>query len=340
MTDFKQPEVIPVRVSVCIVSWNTVGPLRACLEALQADKPTADIEIIVVDNASSDGSVAMVRQGFPAVRLLPQSENLMFGPGANVAAATALGQYVLILNSDTEVLPSQVRAMADYMDASSQVGACSPREKNASGKRWPLVQPLPSPGRLLVKTLGGRRFTRRAQSEEGRQEWLSGSCMMVRREVAEQVGYFDPGYHFYFEDADFCARIREAGYELRVVPGVTTVHQHAASSRKVDRGQRWVWLTEGTCRYLWKHHSSASARATILIATLEALRNAAAYALGTALTLGQSRALRQRARVGPKVVGILVRAVRGQKGSRLSGPAVGVRELRSRSSRSGGADPV
>ena len=302
-------EQIPgIYISVCIVNWNTRGPLAACLKTLAAPTLADDFEIIVVDNASTDGSDEMVRAEFPQVKLLAQTRNLMFGPGMNAAAAQAAGRYVLLLNSDTEVTPAQARALADYMERSPRAGACSPREKNADGKLWPLQAPPPTAGRLLLQALGGRKLLRRTLSETGLQPSLSGSCVMLRRMVGEQVGWFDPGYFFYYEDTDLFAKIREAGHELHIAPGVTTIHRHATSSRNVDRGRRLVWITNGFCRYLWKHQPAASARLAIGVALLTSLVEMFFYCLATVLTLGLVKSLRQRARVGPQVAWILTRA--------------------------------
>ena len=297
-----------IYISVCIVNWNTWGPLAACLKTLEAQALPDDFEIIVVDNASTDGSADMVRAEFPKVTLLPQTRNLMFGPGLNVATAQAAGRYVLLLNSDTEVTPDQARALADFLEGSPRVGACSPREKNADGKLWPLRAPTTTAGRLMLQALGGRKLLRRAGSETGPQESLTGSCMMIRREVGIRVGYFDPGYFFYYEDTDLLTKIRKAGYELRIAPGVTTIHRHATSSRNVDRGRRLVWITNGFCRYIWKHNPPFTARLTIGVALLTSLFETVFYCLATLLTLGLVKSLRQRARVGPQVVWILIKA--------------------------------
>ena len=297
-----------IYISVCIVNWNTREPLATCLKTLRAQKLPPDMQIIVVDNASTDGSAEMVRRDFPQVQLLPQPVNRMFGPGMNLAAAQATGRHVLLLNSDTEVTPDQARALADFLERSPKVGACSPREKNAEGKLWPLPAQPPTAGRLILRALGGRGLLRRRLTETGPQESLTGSCLMIRRAVGERVGYFDPGYFFYYEDSDLLAKIRNAGFELQIAPGVTTVHRHATSSRGVDRGQRLVWITQGFCRYLWKYHSAASARLTIGVALILALVETVFYALATLLTLGLAKSLRQRARVGPRVVAILGKA--------------------------------
>ncbi len=296
-----------IHISVCIVNWNTRGPLAACLKHLGAQALPEDFEIIVVDNASTDGSADMVRKEFPQVQLLPQKRNLMFGPGLNVATAHATGRYVLLLNSDTEVTPEQARALAHHLETSPRVGACSPREKNSDGKLWPLQALPPTAGRLLLQAFGGRKLLRRAVSEAGPQESLTGSCMMIRREVGEQVGYFDPGYFFYYEDTDLLTKIRKAGYELRIAPGVTTVHRHATSSRNVDRGRRLVWITNGFCRYIWKHNPPGVARLTLGVALFSSLFETLFYGLATGLTLGLVKSLRQRARVGPQVVWILAK---------------------------------
>ncbi|MFO1488604.1 MAG: glycosyltransferase [Verrucomicrobiota bacterium] len=298
-----------IYVSVCIVNWNTCGPLATCLKFLGAASLPADLEVIVVDNASTDDSVTMVRRDFPQVKLLPQTVNLMFGPGMNAAAAHASGKYILLLNSDTEVTPAQVRALADFLEASPNVGACSPREKDANGKLWSLRAKPPTAGRLLLQALGGRSLLRRGISENGPQESLTGSCMMIRADVGRKVGFFDPLYPFYYEDTDLLTKIREEGLELRVVPAVVTMHRHATSSSNVDRGRRLLWITRGFCRFVWKHRSPLSARLTIGVELVTSLFETVFYSLAALLTLGRAKKLWQRARVGPQVSWILFRAL-------------------------------
>jgi GT2 family glycosyltransferase len=240
----------------------------------------------------------------------------------NVAATHATGRYLLLLGSDTEVSADQARAMADYLEHRPKVGACSPREKNGNGKLWPLPPPLPTAGRLLAKAIGARRLlARRTQSAGEPQEWLSVSCVLVRQEVGRQVGYFDPGYPFYYEDADLCAKIRQAGYELHVVPDLTTIHRHGTSSHQVDRGQRLLWITEGFCRYMWKHHPPSAARRAIGMAALTALVEALLYLIATVLTLGLVRSVRQRARVSPRLLRLLFCSCLGPRGAIVRPPA-------------------
>ena len=132
---------------------------------------------------------------------------------------------------------------------------------------------------------------------------------MIRREVGNRVGHFDPGYFFYYEDTDLLTKIREAGYELRIVPEVTTVHRHATSSHNVNRGQRSVWINQGFCRYVWKHYAPSSARLTIGVAIMITSVELIFQWFGTVLTFGLARSLRQRASAGPAVVAILVKAL-------------------------------
>jgi GT2 family glycosyltransferase len=297
-----------IYISVCIVNWNTRDALSICLKTIGAHSPPRDLEIIVVDNASTDGSAEMVRAEFPEVKLLPQKANVMFGPGMNIATAQATGRYLLLLNSDTEVTSAQARTMADFMEKSPKIGASSPREKDASGKLWPLRGKPPTAWRLILRACGGRRGVRRGLLETGPQESLTGSCMMIRREVGNRVGYFDPGYFFYYEDTDLLTKIREAGYELRIVPGITSVHRHATSSHNVNRGQRSLWINQGFCRYVWKHYAPSSARLTIGVAILIALVELVFQWFATLLTFALARSLRQRAAAGPAVVGILLKA--------------------------------
>ncbi len=306
--DTGDDQLTPI-VSVCVINWNTCADLRACLQALEADAPRPDIEVIVLDNASTDGSAAMVAEKFPAVTLLAQPENLMFGPGANEAARHARGEYVLFLNADVRISPTQVLTMAEFLRAHPGVGACSVRERDAQGRLRPLPRPPPTLGGELLNLVALRRLTLLGRSADGPQPGLMGFCLMLPRRLGEELGYFDPEYHLYLEDTDLCLRIRKAGYELRYVPGVVVTHLHGRSSAQVDRALRWVWQAQGAARLICRHYAPGHAKAVLAAALLGATWELLLSAVAVVLTLGQVRFLRMRLRALPHMAAIYLRAL-------------------------------
>ncbi len=251
-----QPQRIP-RISAVILNYNTRELLVNCLRALAGEKPRTDIEVLVVDNASDDGSADAVRQRFPNVALLANDQNLLYARGMNLGASQARGEFVVFLNVDTEVSADQLEALGAYLRQHPQVGAVGPLQMRASGK-------LERPRRhdlslvsFLAGLIGLESFLGRISGRpvSGEVAWLSGSCLMVRRDLGARIGFFDAGYPLYWEDRDLSRRIREYGYELHLLTEVAIVHHHGASTGQVDRGQRRRWEAQGFVRYVRKHYS-------------------------------------------------------------------------------------
>jgi GT2 family glycosyltransferase len=239
-------------LSVVIVSFNTRDVLSNTISAILEDAHHLHMELIVVDNASSDGSAAMVRERFPSVALLANADNRFYSAGNNQALSRSRGRYILVLNPDAHPARGTIPAMVSYMDAHPSVGALSPRlcfpdgrvQKNCSRSRT---------YRLLlcehsVLALVCRRSLRRLRDEHWYASWdrlserqvgvLPGSCIMVRRDVLDRVGGFDERLRMYFSDDDWCERIAASGYQVMYAPIGTVIHAEGASvvhNRRVAR---------------------------------------------------------------------------------------------------------
>jgi N-acetylglucosaminyl-diphospho-decaprenol L-rhamnosyltransferase len=296
-----------VDLSIVILSWNVRDLLRQCLESvasgrpLSANHPLLVTEIIVVDNASSDGSVEMVHAEFPAVRLIANQTNRGYTGGNNDGIAAATGRYVMILNPDTRVLDDALAAMVAYADAHPDVGVVGPQLLNPDGgvqssrRRFPTLmtglfestwlQPL-APRDVL------RRYYMLDQPDDTIQEvdWLFGACFLVRREVIQQVGVLDEDFFMYSEEMDWCRRIRQAGWKVVYLPEAQVIHYGGRSSDQVA-AQRHVYFQTSKVRYFRKHHGALTA-GVLRVALL------AMYAGQLALeaakgALGHKRALRR-----------------------------------------------
>jgi GT2 family glycosyltransferase len=243
-------------LSVLIVNFNTRKLLEQCLRSLAQDK-TVEAEVIVVDNASCDGSAGMVREEFPYVCLLENQENEGFARANNRAIKRARGRFMLLLNSDTLVRPGALRAMADFLDANSAAGGVTCRLLNPDGSLQACVSRRPGALMLLLRLSGlsrlvcgdpPRRAIRRylgwalgatvrsyldpyvARNAALEVENISAACLMVRRAAIEQVGLLDESYFMYFEDMDYCLRLRAAGWKLFYLPWGEIVHFVGQSS--------------------------------------------------------------------------------------------------------------
>ncbi|HEX7275758.1 MAG TPA: glycosyltransferase family 2 protein, partial [Acidimicrobiales bacterium] len=199
-------------------------------------------DVVVVDNASSDGTEEALAAADPDARFLPTGSNLGFGTAANVGVANAGGPYVLILNPDTIVEPGTARALAAALDEDPRLAVVGPRIDNPDGSLYPSARRFPKLGdaaghAFLGVVWKGNRFTRRYRmldwdhAAAGPVDWVGGACMLVRRTAYEQVGGFDPAYFMYVEDVDLCWRLRKAGWTVGYQPAGRVVHTVGASSQ-------------------------------------------------------------------------------------------------------------
>jgi len=234
-------------LSVVICSYKVRDLLRDCLNSVyQAGGIDADqLEVIVVDNASDDGSVAMVQGEFPAVRLIANDDNLGFSKANNQALRIARGRYLMLLNPDMVVLDDALARLVSFMEAHPAVGVCGGDGLSPELVSQPqFTRAIPTPLVALYHFLKldrffpkSRRFGRYNYTFADRTkllevEAISGACMLVRRAAMEQVGLLDERFPMYAEDLDWCLRFTQAGWKLFYVPAARFVHYHGQSSRK------------------------------------------------------------------------------------------------------------
>lgn len=240
-------------LSIIIVSWNVRELLRRCLSSVTGHRSqvagleTCDLrlETIVVDNASSDGTVAMLRAEFPDVRVIANSENVGFTRGNNQALAVAQGRYLFLLNPDTELRPGALQMLMDYMDAHPRVGIIGPQLFYADGslqssrRRFPTLATAFFESTKLQQWFPRSRILTRYYmldtSDDATQEvdWIVGAAMFVRRQVYEQIGGFDEGFFMYSEELDWCYRAKQAGWQIVYLPTAQIVHHQGKSSEQV-----------------------------------------------------------------------------------------------------------
>lgn len=247
-------------LSVCIINWNTCARLRACLDGLRRGQHGCRHEVIVVDNASSDGSAEMVGREFSGVHLVRNTTNLGFARANNQAVRLARGRNVLFLNSDTEVQPGALRALCDYLDAHDDVGAVGPLVLGSDGRPQRSYRRLPTPAALLhrlsiVRATGlchraHQRYRRTGfdPQHEGDVEVLMGAALAMRTSVAHTLGPWDPGYEFGMEDADLCLRLGRQ-YRLCFLPDAVVVH-HGRESSRLNTHFVYRGYQRGIVRYL------------------------------------------------------------------------------------------
>jgi len=259
----------PLELSIVIVNWNTRDMLRECLLSLfAACHRWPKFEIIVVDNASSDDSVAMVRADFPEVILVENKTNLGFGGGNNVGFARSTGKIIATINSDTQVLSDALEVICAYFASNEKTGAVAPKLLNTDGsvqlscRRFPgFMTALFNRYSLLTRLFPNNAWSRDyLMSDCGHEssmdvDWVSGAALFVRREVYDSLGGFDEDYFMYSEDVDWCYRIHRAGWRVAYVPEAALIHHIGTSTGHAPF--RMVWQRHRSMWLFYRKHYSA-----------------------------------------------------------------------------------
>ena len=230
------------RVSVVIASWNGAGHLCRCLESLRAHTTSAELELIVVDNASADGTREMLARSFPDARVISNLENAGFARACNQGMAAATGELLLLLNSDTYVEDDVVGRSALHLLARPHAGMLGCELRFPHGRRQHTANRRLSIRRSLVERLwlyrllpAGRRgeYLLGGYWEGNREievDWLAGAFMLLRRELFGQSGGLDERFWMYGEDSEWCMRLRRMGHRILYAPAVGTVYHVGAAS--------------------------------------------------------------------------------------------------------------
>jgi hypothetical protein len=250
-------------VSIIVVTFDSLPDVDACLGSLAAAPPRAPCEIVVVDNASADGTPDRVRQRWPHVRLIDAGANLGFARACNIGIRSASGEAVLLLNPDTSVPAGALDRLVDALDRRADVAVVGPRIVDAAGRPELSFGAMASPWSELRQKVLVRghdrgvapvswlveRMTRRSRLVD----WVSGACLLARRADLEAAGLLDERYFLYFEDVDLCASIRGRGRNILFLAEVEVVHRRGASAARAPRAARAAYR-ESHLAFYRKHH--------------------------------------------------------------------------------------
>jgi GT2 family glycosyltransferase len=267
-------------MSIVVVSYNVASLLTRCLEAVLAEEVPGGCEVIVVDNASVDGSAAIVRERFPAVRLVANATNAGFARATNQGLALARGRALLLLNPDTEPCPGALGALLDFLDRHPDAAAVGPALRNPDGTRqracfrFPtlamfFLDLFPLHPRLMESRLNGR-YPAERRGRPFRIDHPLGACILIRREALDRVGPLDEGYFMYCEEVDWCWRARRAGWQIYHVPRAVVVHHGGQSARQAPEAmfialyRSRLRLIERTCGPAKRAAARAIMRAGLL----------------------------------------------------------------------------
>lgn len=277
-----------MQLSIAIVNWNTVELLRQCLVSVYDNLDGIDAEVIVVDNGSSDGSAEMVKSLFLQVRLIEAKENLGFTKANNLAYKKSSGEYFLLLNSDTVVLPGALFHLVKFLDTHPAAGAVGSRLLNGDGTLQRSCSPFPTPLQELFDALclsklfpknrlfGGFAMSYWDFSSTREVDFAGGSCLLLRRTALEEVGLLDEGFFMYSEEADLCYRLKEAGWKVFFYPQAKVIHYGGQSSR-LDVNRTSVEICRSKYRFMKKHYGQRAAISYRIVAALSSVTRLAAW---------------------------------------------------------------
>ncbi|MEK7518244.1 MAG: glycosyltransferase family 2 protein [Patescibacteria group bacterium] len=248
-------------LSIIILSYNTKDLTIRCIESIieQYRKELKDrkIEIIVVDNASTDGSpsaISNLKSQISNIKLVENKENFGFAKGCNIGAKAAKGKYILFLNSDTQVLDKGFLKMIEFLEKNNYIGILGGKLLNSDRSPQPSAGKFYTIFNFLLLIIGGEKFgwLRGSPKQVARADWVSGACFMIGRKLFEKLKGFDEHFFMYMEDMELCFRGKLLGFPTCFYPDVKIVHQSLGSSNRkfaiknIDRG----------ILYFYKKHKS------------------------------------------------------------------------------------
>jgi GT2 family glycosyltransferase len=258
------------QVAVVVVSYNTRDLLISCLASLIESTDPANVEIVVVDNASNDGSLEAVRQTYPQVRTIANPANLGFGVACNQAIRDSTAPFILLLNSDATITPQSFQTLYETMSANARCGAAGCRIVNSAGEEatntrnflTPFNQALEQSGVTAGINWKYIRRTHHPTLDQNQQDcsvdWIDGACLMLRRAALDEVGLFDEQFFIYSEDEDLCFRLKRHGWTICYSAKGSARH-HGAASTSQNRFDMLRHFYSSQMLFLSKHRGHASA---------------------------------------------------------------------------------
>jgi GT2 family glycosyltransferase len=257
-------------VSVIIVNWNTGNLLSRCLQCIDADPADLPLEVIVVDNASSDDSLSLLREQFPTVRVIANSDNVGFAKAVNQGIRAAQGEYFLLLNSDAFIYPGALNALWQAMEARPETGAAGCHLVYEDGRLQRSCFAFPTLWTESWRCLGLDRFFPKSHIfgayqmtywdlDDSREvDCIMGACLLIRRETLDEIGLLDERFFMFSEEVDLCYRMKQAGWKVFFVHDATATHIWGGSSRMISR-KSFLELYKSRVMFFRKHYGPMNA---------------------------------------------------------------------------------
>ena len=273
-------------ITYCVVNNDGRDYLLACLGAIAENHPSGlESEVLVLDNASTDGSVEAVREAFPEVEVIELERKQGKAANDTLLMTRARGRYCLLLNEDSEVRRGCVEALLGALEEDLEAGAAGGRLFDADGRPYASAWRFPGVRSAIVGAFFlHRRLTVQSDGEGTREvDWVQSSAMLVRTEAAREIGYLDPDFFVYYDECDFCLRLSQAGCKVLFVPAAEAVHHDQLATDLSAGLPRIVEFHRNRDRYMRKHHSKAATLSVrLLTAWAYGLRSVAALLIPNA----------------------------------------------------------
>jgi N-acetylglucosaminyl-diphospho-decaprenol L-rhamnosyltransferase len=264
-------------LAVVVVNHNAGAYLEACLRSVYANAGGADLEVVVVDNASTDGSARAASEAVPQATLIETGRNGGFAAGVNVGIRATTAPYVLVLNPDAEVWEGTLAGLVKLADERPRAGAIGPMIRNSDGTVYPSGRTVPSIGTALGHAFLGAvwpdnpwsrsyRLADWDRSTEREVDWISGAAFLLRRAALDEIGLLDERFFLYAEEVDLFKRLRDAGWTIVFTPELEVVHEQGVST---GRSRRMHLIhSESVARYFEKHHGTGWRRPLVPVARI------------------------------------------------------------------------
>lgn len=254
-----------MQLSVVIVNWNTTELLKVLLQSIEAHKPSFEYEVIVVDNASKDIDIDNFRESYPQVRLIANQTNTGYAKGNNQGIAQAKGDYILLLNPDTEITDDALGVLVRFMQNHAEVGAAGAKLIRPNGSVDHSVRSFPYPGPIAWEFLGLSRLFPRSKvfgayrmndftyDKVKEVDQPMGSCLIISKTAIEEVGFLDEQFPIFFNEVDWLYRAKQAGYKIYFVPDAVVIHHGAGSTSQAGRSKMLDESHKSLVRFYSKH---------------------------------------------------------------------------------------
>lgn len=257
-----------MKLSILIVNWNTRDLVVKCLNAALKNAPPFEFELIVIDNHSSDNSADTLVKIFGSqqkIKILQSAQNLGFAKANNLAFEHASGEFILLLNSDTEVQEGALEELVRYLERNPEVGVVGPKLLNPDGTTQASLRRFPRIWSSVMVFSGLHRFFRPRRylmedfdyhNEEAQEvDQVMGAALLTRRRIVSELGFLDEKFWLWYEEVDFCKRVKDAGYQVKYYPKAVVMHEGAQSFSQMNVYERKRVVARSLCYYFQKHGS-------------------------------------------------------------------------------------